>query len=109
MAWYLLPPAPTSAPSLLSRLLSKVAAKVSPPPGTLLYTLGSRSSKAPPAMAVASKHSAPAAKYPKAAAPTTGPIPVAELLGVIYEAAKAGAGVGFDSFAHFLSHFLPGL
>ncbi|GJN19091.1 hypothetical protein PR202_gb06329 [Eleusine coracana subsp. coracana] len=91
MARYLL--APTSA-TTSSSPLSKDAAKGSPPPGTLrLRALGSRSSKARPIMAVASEQSAPAAKYPKVAAPTTGPIPAVELLGVIQEAAKAGADV----------------
>ncbi|GJM90312.1 hypothetical protein PR202_ga06579 [Eleusine coracana subsp. coracana] len=91
MARYLL--APTSA-TTSSSPLSKDVAKGSPPPGTLrLCALGSRSSKARPIMAVASEQSAPAAKYPKVAAPTTGPIPADELLGVIQEAAKAGADV----------------
>jgi hypothetical protein len=47
-------------------------------------------------MAVASEQAAPAARYPKVAAPTTGPIPAAELLGVIEAAAKAGADVSFS-------------
>jgi hypothetical protein len=60
-------------------------------------------------MAVASEQSAPAAKYPKVAAPTTGPIPAAELLGVIQEAAKAGADVRFASPSCFPSTLMPGL
>jgi hypothetical protein len=59
-----------------------------------------------PVMAVASE---PAAKYPKVAAPTTGPIPAAELLGVIQEAAKAGADVRFASPSCFPSTPVPGL
>nr|CAB3445737.1 unnamed protein product [Digitaria exilis] len=87
MARYLLAPTTSS-----SALLPKDAAKNSPPSWTLgLRALGSRSGKARPIMAVASEQAAPAARYPKVAAPTTGPIPAAELLGVIEAAAKAGA------------------
>uniref|UniRef100_A0A0D3F1A0 inositol-phosphate phosphatase n=1 Tax=Oryza barthii TaxID=65489 RepID=A0A0D3F1A0_9ORYZ len=44
-------------------------------------------------MAVASEQPAARGKCPKVAAPTTGPIPAAELLGVIQDAARAGAEV----------------
>ncbi|PAN04236.1 hypothetical protein PAHAL_1G051000 [Panicum hallii] len=89
MARYLLAPTSTS-----SALLPKDAAKNSPPSRTLrLPVLGSRSGNARPIMAVASEQTATPAKYPKVAAPTTGPIPAAELLGVIEAAAKAGADV----------------
>uniref|UniRef100_K3YZH5 Uncharacterized protein n=1 Tax=Setaria italica TaxID=4555 RepID=K3YZH5_SETIT len=94
MARYLL--APTTTASSSSALLPKDAAKNLPPSRTLrLRALGSRSGKARPIMAVASEQAAPAAGYPKVAAPTTGPIPAAELLGVIEAAAKAGADVEF--------------
>ncbi|CAD6251744.1 unnamed protein product [Miscanthus lutarioriparius] len=90
MARYLLAPTSTSS----SVLLTKDAAKNSPTSRPLrLRALGSRNSKAGPIMAVAWEQAAPAARYPKVAAPTTGPIPAAELLGVIEAAAKAGADV----------------
>ena len=93
MARYLLAPTSTS-----SALLPKDAAKNSPPSRTLrLPVLGSRSGKARPIMAVASEQTATPAKYPKVAAPTTGPIPAAELLGVMEAAAKAGADVSSRS------------
>ena len=94
MARYLLAPTSTSS----SVLLTKDAAKNWPTSRPLrLRALGSRNSKAGPIMAVASEQAAPAARYPKVAAPTTGPIPAAELLGVIEAAAKAGADVSFSS------------
>ncbi|KAJ1278065.1 hypothetical protein BS78_04G051600 [Paspalum vaginatum] len=93
MARYLLAPTSTTTTSS-SAILPKDAAKNSPPSRTLrLRAPGSRSSKARPIMAVASEQAAPPARYPKVAAPTTGPIPAAELLGVIEAAAKAGADV----------------
>ncbi|CAL5060051.1 unnamed protein product [Urochloa decumbens] len=93
MARYLLAPTSTST-TTSSALLPKDAAKSSPLSRTLrLSALGSRSDKARPIMAVASEQAAPASRYPKVAAPTTGPIPAAELLGVIEAAAKAGADV----------------
>jgi myo-inositol-1(or 4)-monophosphatase len=53
-------------------------------------------------MAVASEQAAPASGYPKVAAPTTGPIPAAELLGVIEAAAKAGADVSSSSLCRLM-------
>jgi myo-inositol-1(or 4)-monophosphatase len=44
-------------------------------------------------MAVVSEQPTAPSKFPKVAAPTTGPIPADELLGVIQAAAKAGAEV----------------
>ncbi|KAL6629912.1 hypothetical protein ACP70R_029677 [Stipagrostis hirtigluma subsp. patula] len=89
MARYLLAPTIAAASSLLPK-----DATNSLPSWTLgRRALASASRKARPVMAVASEQSAPPARYPKVAAPTTGPIPAAELLGVIQEAAKAGADV----------------
>ncbi|KAG8069880.1 hypothetical protein GUJ93_ZPchr0006g40657 [Zizania palustris] len=102
MARYLLrPPTTTNAAAAAaggggSSLLSSSVrrnGKSSPQQALVLRALASRSSKAGPVMAVASGQSAAPAKYPKVAAPTTGPIPAAELLGVIQDAAKAGAEV----------------
>ncbi|AQK60393.1 Phosphatase IMPL1, chloroplastic [Zea mays] len=90
MARYLLAPTSTSS----STFLPKDGVKNSPTSRPLrLRALGSRTSKARHIMAVASEQAAPPARYPKVAAPTTGPIPAAELLGVIEAAAKAGADV----------------
>jgi hypothetical protein len=52
-------------------------------------------------MAVASERPAAPSKFPKVAAPTTGPIPADELLGVIQAAAKAGAEVRLRFFFPF--------
>ncbi|WVZ77736.1 hypothetical protein U9M48_025563 [Paspalum notatum var. saurae] len=94
MARYLLAPTSTTTAASSYALLPKDASKNTPPSWTLrLRASGSRCSKARPVMAVASEQAAPAARYPKIAAPTTGPIPAAELLGVIEAAAKAGADV----------------
>ncbi|KAM3228055.1 hypothetical protein ACQJBY_059658 [Aegilops geniculata] len=87
MARYLLPSTTTAASSLPRN------ARASPAPILALRALASRSKHARAVMAVASDQPAAASKYPKMAAPTTGPVPADELLGVIQAAAKAGAEV----------------
>jgi myo-inositol-1(or 4)-monophosphatase len=100
MARYLLPSTNATASSLPSR-----DAKASPAPILSLRGLASRSKHARPILAVASEQPAAASKFPKVAAPTTGPIPADELLGVIQAAAKAGAEVRLRFF--FFHSALP--
>ncbi|XBI45996.1 hypothetical protein VPH35_110341 [Triticum aestivum] len=91
MARYLLPSTTTAASSLPRN------ARASPAPILALRSLASRSKHARAIMAVASSQPAAPSKYPKMAAPTTGPVPADELLGVIQAAAKAGAEVVMEA------------
>uniref|UniRef100_A0A0D9YMW5 Inositol-1-monophosphatase n=1 Tax=Oryza glumipatula TaxID=40148 RepID=A0A0D9YMW5_9ORYZ len=92
MARYLLrPPTAAAAAAASSHRRNGTTSPRGPVLG--LRALASRAGKARPVMAVASEQPAARGKCPKVAAPTTGPIPAAELLGVIQEAARAGAEV----------------
>ncbi|KAM0895818.1 hypothetical protein ACQ4PT_023575 [Festuca glaucescens] len=91
MARYLLP-STTTAVSSLPR-----DARTSPAPFLALRGLTSRSKQARPIMVVVSEQPTAPSKFPKVAAPTTGPIPADELLGVIQAAAKAGAEVVMEA------------
>nr|BAJ85005.1 predicted protein [Hordeum vulgare subsp. vulgare]BAJ86856.1 predicted protein [Hordeum vulgare subsp. vulgare]BAJ88943.1 predicted protein [Hordeum vulgare subsp. vulgare]BAJ95628.1 predicted protein [Hordeum vulgare subsp. vulgare]BAJ95845.1 predicted protein [Hordeum vulgare subsp. vulgare] len=93
MARYLLPS--TTATATASSLPGN--ARASPAPILALRTLASRSKHVRAIMAVASDRPAAPSKYPKVAAPTTGPVPADELLGVIQAAAKAGAEVVMEA------------
>uniref|UniRef100_A0A0E0CGC7 Inositol-1-monophosphatase n=1 Tax=Oryza meridionalis TaxID=40149 RepID=A0A0E0CGC7_9ORYZ len=90
MARYLLRP-PAAAAAASSHRRNGTTSPRGPVLG--LRALASRAGKARPVMAVASEQPAARGKYPKVAAPTTGPIPAAELLAVIQDAARAGAEV----------------
>ncbi|BAF07938.1 phosphatase IMPL1, chloroplastic [Oryza sativa Japonica Group] len=94
MARYLLRP-PTAAAAAAAAASSHRRNGTTSPRGPVLglRALASRAGKARPVMAVASEQPAARGKCPKVAAPTTGPIPAAELLGVIQDAARAGAEV----------------
>lgn len=100
MARYLLRP-PTAAAAAAAAASSHRRNGTTSPRGPVLglRALASRAGKARPVMAVASEQPAARGKCPKVAAPTTGPIPAAELLGVIQDAARAGAEVRSRFFA----------
>ncbi|KAM0880643.1 hypothetical protein ACQ4PT_033436 [Festuca glaucescens] len=95
MARYLLPS--TTTTTTFSSLRSPRDGRTSPAPILVLRGFASRSKQARPIMAVASEKPTAPSKFPKVAAPMTGPIPADELLGVIQAAAKAGAEVVMEA------------